>query len=138
MISFVIPGEPIAQPRQRIAVVGGHARSYLPSKHPVQAWKAAARIVAGNEHWEEPLSGPLLLTVHFIFHRPKNRIWKTKPMPREYHTKRPDVDNCLKSLMDALSGVIWRDDTQVQIAGALKWVAAGDEQPRTEVIVDLP
>ena len=29
------------------------------------------------------------------------------------HTKRPDVDNLQKSVMDALNGVLWEDDAIV-------------------------
>ena len=34
MIRFTIPAVPVAQPRQRVGVFRGHARTYLPTSHP--------------------------------------------------------------------------------------------------------
>ena len=49
---------------------------------------------------------------------------------RLFHIKRPDIDNYLKFLMDALNGLMWVDDSQVQIGGAFKICS---HNPRTEV-----
>lgn len=52
----------------------------------------------------------------------------TRPLPKSYPKKRngeadvfkPDADNLAKSVMDALSGVAWRDDQQVTLLCAEK------------------
>lgn len=31
----------------------------------------------------------------------------------EYPTKKPDADNVIKAIFDALNGVVWHDDTRV-------------------------
>ena len=46
------------------------------------------------------------------------------------HTKRPDVDNLLKLVKDALTGLMWVDDRQVQIGGCFKIYS---HKPRTEI-----
>ena len=46
------------------------------------------------------------------------------------HAKRPDTDNLVKLVKDALTGVYWKDDSQVQIGGAFKLYS---HTPRTEV-----
>jgi Holliday junction resolvase RusA-like endonuclease len=132
MPRFTIPGIPVAQPRQRHRVVGMYVQNYTPTQHPVNTFKAAAQLAA-QPHCPQPFDGPVVLSVIFVLPRPKGKMWKTRPMPRELHVSRPDVDNLLKSLKDALKGIAWRDDAQVWSIHAMKQVAAGDEAPHTEV-----
>lgn len=51
---------------------------------------------------------PVKLTVRAIFPRPQIH----DPAVRS-HTVKPDLDNIVKSIKDALNGVAWRDDSQV-------------------------
>jgi Holliday junction resolvase RusA-like endonuclease len=136
-ILFTIPGLPIAQPRQRHRVVamGGRviAQNYTPTKSPVNVFKAGAQQAFAAVYSGPPLEGPLVLTVLAVFPRPKRLIWKSKPMPRQYHTCKPDADNLAKALKDALTSLAWKDDCQVSILRVAKVYGRGDEQPRVEV-----
>jgi hypothetical protein len=51
-----------------------------------------------------PADGPLTVRITFIMPRPKNKVWKQKPMPRYCHIKKPDLDNLVKAVLDALNG----------------------------------
>jgi Holliday junction resolvase RusA-like endonuclease len=134
-IKFTVPAVPIAQPRQRHAVRGNHAVNYLPSKHPVHAFKATCRIAAAEVMTGGPMTGAVMLTLQIVLPRPKSITRKTRPNPRLRHAKKPDVDNLVKSIKDALTGLVWVDDSQVAELHASKWVAAATEQPC--VIVDV-
>ena len=136
MIAFIIPGLPIAQPRQRSAVIAGHMRNYTPAKHPVNAFKAACVLAAKQVYDGPPLEGPLCLSLTCVFPRPKALVWKSKPMPRTWHTKKPDADNVAKAVKDALSKIIWRDDCQVVEMHVSKWIASGEEAPHVAVEVE--
>lgn len=102
----------------------------------LEEYQAAIR-----EHWQRtypehaPLAGPIRLRIWFLFPRPKGMVWKTKPMPRAPHTRRPDRTNLIKAVEDALNGVAWRDDSQIYDGNAAKWVAAGDEQPGIHITI---
>ncbi len=48
------------------------------------------------------------------------------------HTKRPDLDNCVKFVKDCLNGIVWWDDSQVYEVHAKKIY---DENPRTYIII---
>ena len=140
-IEFTIPAVPVAQPRQRHRIIssGGmsFANNYTPTKHPVNAFKASARMALESAYKGAPLVGPLAMSVVFVFPRPTNRVWKSKPMPRERHTKKPDCDNLLKSLKDSLSGLAYADDAQIcEYREVTKWIASGDEQPHVEVTIE--
>ena len=134
-IRFIVPAVPIAQPRQRHAMIAGHIRNYTPTKSPVNAFKASARLAFSQVYCLEPLDGPVTLSCVFVMPRPKRLIWKRREMPREPHTGKPDLDNLIKSLKDALKGLAWRDDSQVcSYAEPFgKVIASGNEQPHVEV-----
>lgn len=138
-VRFIVPGVPIAQPRQRTRVMamGGRmvAQNYTPAKHPSQTFKAAVQLSAAAVYTGPLLQGPLFLAITFVFQRPKVMCWKNKPTPRTAKTTKPDADNLAKSVMDALNGVLWHDDAQVSDMRIIKVVAGGDEQPRTEIMV---
>src|SRR5690625_622034 len=113
VIKLTIPAVPVAQPRQRHAVIGGHVRNYTPADHPVQAYKAAVMLAARQAGVDKPLEGPLQVDVAFYLPRPKRLMRRKDPDGPVPHTARPDVDNLWKSTADALSGLAWRDDSQV-------------------------
>ena len=135
MITFHIPAVPDAQPRQRHAIIAGHVRNYTPARHPVNAFKAAMQLALRDAYDGPPLDGPLYLDVIFVLPRRAVDTRKTKPNPRLMHPRKPDVDNLLKSLKDALTGLAWRDDSQVSTVHAVKCYASGNEQPHVEVEV---
>jgi len=110
-ITFSIPGEPVPQPRPRVSTRGGFARAYVPSKHPVHAYRqslAAAARAAGLSDTGEPLS----VVIDAVFVRPKSHLRKSGVKPDAPKLPRPDVDNIAKACLDALQDVIG-DDTCV-------------------------
>ena len=140
IIQFIVPAIPIAQPRQRHRVIqqsGGRAfaTNYTPKNDPVNAFKAAVQLAASNAYRGPPIEGPVEMDVVFVMPRPKSMIWKKRDMPRVPHTGKPDRDNMLKSLQDALEGLLFRNDSQIYDGRATKWIAAGDEQPHVELTV---
>lgn len=68
---------------------------------------------------KEPLSGAIALEVYFIFEVPKS--WnKAKKESAKYHISKPDIDNLQKGIMDGLSGIAYKDDSQVSYMIAKK------------------
>jgi Holliday junction resolvase RusA-like endonuclease len=58
-----------------------------------------------------PLTGPIRLLVDFVIARPKSM---RRPVGFALHTKRPDLDNLEKGLLDILShSGFWLDDAQI-------------------------
>lgn len=51
---------------------------------------------------------PVAMSVQFIFLKPPSVTKKRTEM-----TVRPDIDKCLRSCLDACTGVVWLDDAQV-------------------------
>lgn len=136
MIHIHIPAVPVAQPRQRHAVMGGSVRSYMLNTHPIAAFKASVRLAASQAYSGPPMDGPLIVSLVFVFPRPKGMVWKRREMPRAYKVGRPDADNLAKSVLDSLNGLLWIDDSQVVDLRVRKYVAAGDEAAHVEMDVE--
>lgn len=136
VVRFNVPCVPVAQPRPKATIRAGHAAVYgAASSHPIHAFKASVRMAAQQAHHGAPLSGPVSLLALFVFPRPTARVWKSKPMPREPKTTKPDVDNLVKGLQDALNQLLFADDAQITDCRVQKCIAAGDEQPHVEIEV---
>lgn len=138
-LTFTIPGVPVAQPRARATAAGGKPRLYEARQtHAIHAFKATVALAAsaamgGAACWTEPLR----LSVQFVFARPQRLRRKCDPAGRILMAAKPDIDNLLKAVLDALNGVVYADDRQVgQLCDLSKWYAAVDEAPSTTVLVE--
>ena len=73
-----------------------------------------------------PLTSPLLLRIDFYFKRPKSHFTSKGELTRFApirHTKKPDIDNLIKFILDALNGQLYVDDSQVISLSARKLYA---------------
>lgn len=133
----VLPVVPVAQPRQRMAVIGGHAHNYASAKHPITDYKAQVRLMVSEEMRKrgvEPFTGGLILWVEFYLPRPKRLLTKKSPDGPIPHLSKPDLDNLIKGTKDSLKGVLWNDDSQVYgYDDCYKWYCEKGGQPRAEV-----
>ena len=138
-VHFVVDAIPVAQPRHRIGTVAGKAMAFeAPKAHPIHVFKLAVREAAlsdGRDCKDLRIEGPIVVEIEVVLPRPKNMMWKTKPMPSVLHTKRGDVDNYAKAVLDAMDGIFWHDDCQVSKLYVSKWIAAGNERPHVAVMV---
>lgn len=132
IMSITVPVVPVPQPRQRHAMIGGHVRNYTPTGHPVNVFKAAMQLAVA-EQLKVPIEGPIMLEADFFLPRTKAQMrsrWEG-PIP---HTARPDTDNLVKALKDALKGIAWRDDSQVfQYRQIGKYYCDKTGQPRVRL-----
>lgn len=83
-----------------------------------------------SENKFEMMDGPLTVSMTFYMPRPKSLPKKSW---FDYHTKKPDVDNIAKGVLDALNEIAWTDDSHISIISALKLY--GDE-PRIEMYIE--
>jgi Holliday junction resolvase RusA-like endonuclease len=108
MISFFVPGIPVPQGRARSFKLGDGIGHYDDPKS--KAWKGVVAKVAGlqRNRWHE---GPLKATLVFFLPIPKKTssvIW-----PFEKTRGMGDSDNYAKACLDAMNGIIYKDDIQV-------------------------
>lgn len=84
---------------------------------------------------EPPSLNCIRMMVEFRLAYPKSSIRKYQFgwLP---HTKQPDVDKLLRMILDAMTGIVWGDDSQVAFATINK-TYAWDNRTGAYVIVDF-
>ena len=136
-IIFTVHEPPFAKQRPRFSSQGGWFRSYTPAKTH-RAEKLIRR--AFDEQCKGvkiPLNGPISVTIKFLMPIPGSLSKKKKEaLKLSPHVKRPDIDNLMKTVCDALNNYVFSDDSQIYLLTATK--AYTDGEPRTLVeIVSL-
>lgn len=111
-VTFRHEGQVRGKSRPRAAVRGRRATIYTPStQHKAEA---ALKASAMRERLPAPFSGPVALDIFISQAMPTT--WSQKKqaeMTGAYVDKKPDSDNQIKTIMDALNGLLWADDRQV-------------------------
>lgn len=118
-------GEVLGKPRPRVTRHG----TYTPRKFADYESRIAAEF---RKQLPKPLEGAISLKVTVQRELPKSR---PKKIVSEPDTFRPDLDNIVKLVMDALNGVAYLDDNQVALIQAEKLprVRLDEEFVRIEV-----
>lgn len=111
-IVIIIPGRPAAWQRARS---NGKVRFDSPeqSRNKLTIGQIGAAEMAGRP----PLECALEISVSAFWQWPKSMSEnKRRTYGSQYFTARPDGDNIVKLLGDALNGIVWRDDAQIVTA----------------------
>jgi Holliday junction resolvase RusA-like endonuclease len=123
-ISFTVFGNPIPKARARtVRGKSGKVHSFTPAD--TEMWESTIYYSALPHRPANLLEGALALEATFYFMPPKNR-----PKGRVHPSVKPDLDNCVKSVKDALEGLIYVNDSQIVEEHSKKRY---DQTPRIEV-----
>jgi len=134
IITFEVPGEPVAKARPRYN--GNTGTVYTPAK--TKHYETKVKHEAVKHAPKELLTGPL--EVKLTFYRPMLKSFsKKRRQEAEDGIYRPitkaDVDNLAKSILDPMNGIIYKDDAQVVTLIAEKYYS---HEPRVYVeIVEM-
>jgi Holliday junction resolvase RusA-like endonuclease len=125
-LDFHVSGIPKAQPRVKAFVRGGHAGVYTPDS--AESWKQAVRQEAIANAPESLITGPIRLQLDFFMPRPKAHLDNHGVPKRKspvWHCKKPDLDNLIKAVTDAITDTqrVWLDDSQIYQITAVKTYA---------------
>lgn len=131
--SFVVMGKPI--PKARPRVVGGH--TYTPK--PTRDYETKVRLAwAEQSRVRLALGQPLRASLNIWFAVPESYS-KPKRLGLlsggAWHTKKPDCDNLVKAVLDALNGCVYDDDSAVCELHVCKRYAENNVE-RVEVMIE--
>ena len=135
-LKFEVPGSPKGQGRPKFSTINGHAKAYDPEKS--RNYKAYVKLLATQAMKEQGftmIDGPCCLDIMAFFEVPKSKSKKFKEralLGLERPTKKPDIDNIVKALQDALNGLAYKDDSSIVYLSVAKCYS---EIPRVEVIL---
>ena len=135
-LKFEVPGSPIGQGRPKFSTINGHAVAYDPEKS--RKYKAYVKLLATQAMKEQGftmIDGPCCLDIMAFFEVPKSKSKKFREAALsglEYPTKKPDLQNIIKGIEDALNGLAYKYDALIVKLGVVKLYS---EVPRVEVIL---
>lgn len=133
-VHFTVPGQPQGKGRPRIGKVGKHARMFTPEK--TVAYESLVGLFASQAMQGKPLiAGPVSVSMMLVFGIPASWSKKKRTQAQNaeiWPTTKPDMDNVVKAVFDAINGVVWVDDVQVVNLAVSK--SYGD-QPAVHVAV---
>lgn len=116
---FRVEGRPVPKARPRVA--RGHAYTPQRTKDYEEIVRMAYKHIGGTK-----LEGAVFMKIMAVYKAPKKSLL--------YHdrTKKPDLDNIAKSIMDGLNGIAYEDDAQVSFLQIEK-VYGGEDYTMIEV-----
>ena len=144
-IEFTVPGNPQALKRHKHhSVTTKSGRSFVGTYDPSKNDKADFLAKCMSHAPERQILGPIEMHLIFLFSRPaahygtgKNE-GRLKDSAPGYHTKRPDLDNLIKFVKDALNGVFYRDDSQIVFIKAIKKYGHPSVKIKIDQLEEMP
>lgn len=135
-ISFFAYGIPKAQPRPRAFARWGRASVYNPKT--ADEWKADVRLAGSKVRPSYPIAEPIMVSMLFFMPRPKKIIDKDLVGNQIWHQSKPDIDNLIKAVLDAMVDDDWFvDDSIVVSVLATKRYSTNRSPSITGVQVDV-
>lgn len=135
MIQFTVLGNPIGKGRPKFSTVNGRAVAYTPAK--TANYETLVRLSYQQQCMCKPYDKATQLRAKIIayFPIPKSASKKARQKMLDHeirHIKKPDADNVIKAVLDALNGLAYYDDSQVCEIICGKYYS---DEPRVEVMI---
>lgn len=130
---FTVPGEVCAKGRPRFVNRGRFVQTYTPDK--TVNYENLVRLSFMQAGCEK-LSGAIKAEIKVFMQIPKSESMKKKAamMAGQIRpTKKPDADNCTKSVLDALNKIAFDDDSQIVELHVNKYYS---ENPRVTITLE--
>lgn len=120
VVCFFVPGKPAPGGSKKGFYIKSIGRVVMaPANDKTKPWMGIVSAFAKEAYGGELLSGALRLILEFRLLRPKNHYGTgkkanvLKATAPTYSTSKPDLTKLERSTEDALTGIIFRDDSQV-------------------------
>jgi crossover junction endodeoxyribonuclease RusA len=130
VITFTVIGH--AQPQ-------GSTKAFMPkgARYPVvtsdnpnlKGWRHLVAYAA-QQQASAPMSGGVHVMLDFALQRPKSL-----PKRTSLHLKKPDIDKLARAVLDALTGILYHDDSEVVRLDVTKRYAAPTEAPSVRITI---
>ena len=115
MVTFKVDANPVGKQRARYAKRGNFVQTYTPDKtrnYESLIKEAAIQAMGSNEILETPVNLYLYIRAPIPQSYSKKRL-EACLNGSEKPIKKPDASNVLKSVEDAMNGVVYKDDSQI-------------------------
>lgn len=134
-IAFRVPGLPAPQGSKAFKgfTPSGRAIMAESAAKTLDPWRKRIAMMAHNQmQGQAPHTGPITMQLDFVLRRPKSTPKRRTPPA----IKKPDSDKLARAVFDALTGVIYRDDSQVIDHRVTKRLADLGENPGVTIRIE--
>jgi Holliday junction resolvase RusA-like endonuclease len=127
-LEFFVAGLPITQGSKRAFTNKYTGRAVLvEDAEKLKPWRWSVGVTAAQAMAKRPfIQGPVRIRLQFLFPRPKSHYGTgrnhnvLKASAPSWPTGKPDLDKLQRAVFDALTHVVWADDSQVTEVFAMK------------------
>jgi crossover junction endodeoxyribonuclease RusA len=125
-VKFFVPGRPRPQGSMKFVKSKKTGKSVPITNQKLEAWRADIKHFAIETVGDRMTRGGCSVTMIFLFARPKSHYYHRKSGDvlrddaPERMLKTPDIDKLIRAVLDALTGVVFTDDCEVDTIGAVK------------------
>jgi Holliday junction resolvase RusA-like endonuclease len=118
LLRIVVPGHPLPMPQGKVVYRPGLGRHIRLMPDNIRAWQnaigtcallAIREFKASHPRAQFPMRGPLLVGFQFFRSKPKHVPIGCDQFPAQ----RPDLENYEELVADALTGIVYHDDSQI-------------------------
>lgn len=100
--------EPIGSPRPRFRNAGKFIQTYMPTSYTKHKAYIQSQLP------KKMLNSRLKVSIYFYFAPPKSWTKNQKLISiGQYKRTKPDIDNLIKTVLDAANDHLWKDDNQI-------------------------
>ncbi len=144
MIKLILNVEPKALQRARTTVRKNFVRTYYSKEATSQmdmlkyaiinALSEQDKVSIGE--WHKNSHTPLRIALKVVFYMKTPTSYsqvRKERLENTAHTKRPDIDNLIKNVLDRGNGILWQDDNFIYKVEAEKLYSV---RPRIELFID--
>lgn len=134
VIEYFVPGIPVPQgdlASNSRGILYHKNKALEPWRHQI-AWRAR-RPMRDNGFGDVIFAGPISLSVLFVLRRVQGTAKRRATPPA---IKKPDLDKLTRSIGDALTGVVWVDDSQIIHGEQEKVIGEIDEETGVWICVE--
>lgn len=135
-VSFSVPGEPQGKGRPRFSCRSGRTITRTPDKTVLYENLIVTEYQAQMGSVRFPDDSQLCMSVWAYYSIPKSASKRKREAMKAgtiRPTKKPDADNILKCVADALNGIAYRDDAQIVSVIVEKFYG---EEPRIDIGIE--
>jgi Holliday junction resolvase RusA-like endonuclease len=121
-IMFTVYGEPVAKGRPRFSTRGKFPVAYTPEKTKAYEFEVGMMALAAMGG-TKPLEGALEAFIYITYAVPESYSKKRLEAclsGLEKHTKKPDLDNVVKCVIDGMDKIVFDNDSQITSIHATK------------------
>lgn len=115
-LEFAIPGEPQGKGRPRFSKRGGFVQTYTPTKTKSYEELVKSEYIrqCGNIMADSNDCIHMEITACFGVPKSTSKVNRLRMLMNLIHPlKKPDIDNIIKVIADALNGIAYKDDKQI-------------------------